>query len=129
MVSERIRAELTFSRDEIDSMERKPVPPGFFEPPPPPPRATEPEPTKPDEALYLEVPIDGVFGEQVFAAGIEKALRYARRYRIEHVVFRINSAGGDLHEAADEALEQASWLGEDIDLSFFDWENDLQNKD
>jgi ATP-dependent protease ClpP protease subunit len=101
MVSERIRAELSFSRDEIDSMERKPVPQGFFEPPPPPPRASEPAPTKPDEALYLEVPIDGVFGEEVFAAGIEKALRYARRYRVEHVVFRINSAGGDLDEAAD----------------------------
>lgn len=34
----------------------------------------------------------------------------------------------DLHDAAEEALEQASWLGEDIDLSFFDWENDLKNE-
>ncbi len=35
----------------------------------------------------------------------------------------------DLHEAVGEALEQASWLGEDIDLSLFDWENDLDNED
>jgi HEAT repeat protein len=30
---------------------------------------------------------------------------------------------GELHEAAQEALEELSWLGGEIDLSFMDWEN------
>ena len=30
---------------------------------------------------------------------------------------------GELHEAALEALEELTWLGGDIDLSFMDWEN------
>ncbi len=34
----------------------------------------------------------------------------------------------ELYQAAEEAIEEASWLGEDIDLSLIDWENDLENE-
>ncbi len=48
-----------------------------------------------------------------------------------HVLVQLTEdpEASDLHEAAEEALEQASWMGEDIDMSLFNWENDLENED
>jgi hypothetical protein len=53
----------------------------------------------PQDTLYLEVPIEGVFGKDIYADGVNAALRYAGRYRIHHVVFVVNSPGGDLDES------------------------------
>jgi len=56
------------------------------------------------ETLYLEIPIEGVFGEDVHAEGVSQALRFAERRGIEHVVFRLNSPGGYLF-AADQIVD------------------------
>jgi hypothetical protein len=94
-----IRTTLRLDRSEIGSIERKPLPEGFFDPPPPPPQASDPMAHSPQDTLYLEVPIEGVFGKDIYADGVNAALRYAGRYRIHHVVFVVNSPGGDLDES------------------------------
>ncbi len=49
---------------------------------------------------YLEIPIEGVIGEQVFAEEIEKVLVWAARgSAAKHIVFRIKSPGGFVDEA------------------------------
>jgi ATP-dependent protease ClpP protease subunit len=93
-----IRATVTFPKDEVKSMEKKDLPAGFFAPPPADPRVSSPDQFTPDQSLYLEVPIIGEIGKQVLADGIASALSYARRHRIRHVVFHIDSEGGDLDE-------------------------------
>ena len=97
-VTATIRTTLRLDRSEIESIERKPLPEGFFDPPPAPPRLSDPQKDSPQDTLYLEVPIVGEFGRDVFADGVSKALRYAKRYRILHVVFVIDSEGGDLED-------------------------------
>jgi len=94
-----IRTTLRLDRSEVESIERKPLPQGFFDPPPPAPRVSDPKAQSAQDTLYLEVPIEGVFGKDVFADGVNAALRYARRYRIRHVVFVVDSPGGDLDES------------------------------
>jgi HEAT repeat protein len=39
----------------------------------------------------------------------------------------IDPEASDVHNAAIEAIEEMGWLDSDIDLSLFDWENDLDN--
>jgi hypothetical protein len=94
-----IRTTVRLDRSEVESIERKPLPQGFFDPPPPPPQASDPMAHSPQDTLYLEVPIEGVFGKDIYADGVNAALRYAGRYRIHHVVFVVNSPGGDLDES------------------------------
>jgi hypothetical protein len=94
-----IRTTVRLDRSEVESIERKPLPQGFFDPPPPAARVSDPKAHSAGDTLYLEVPIEGVFGKDVFADGVNAALRYARRYRIRHVVFVVDSPGGDLDES------------------------------
>ncbi|MHC4967759.1 MAG: Clp protease/crotonase-like domain-containing protein [Planctomycetota bacterium] len=98
-VSPTIRTTLRLARADVESIERKPVPEDFFDAPPAAPRVSDPEALSPQDTLYLEIPIQGEFGRDVFADGVDAALRYARRYRIRHVVFAVDSPGGDLDEA------------------------------
>jgi hypothetical protein len=97
-VTPTIRTTLRLERSGIRSIERKPLPEGFFDPPPPPPQVSDPQTQSPRDTLYLEVPIKGEFGREVYADGVSAALRYARRYRIRHVVFLVDCPGGDLDE-------------------------------
>jgi hypothetical protein len=99
MVSASIRAPMRFDRDEIASIETKPLPAGFFDPPPAPERMSDPSSFSRDNTLFLEVPIRGRFGVDVFEEGLSAALRYARRHRIPHIVFTIDSEGVGLEEA------------------------------
>ncbi|MHC4992328.1 MAG: hypothetical protein ACYTGC_15250 [Planctomycetota bacterium] len=100
MISPTIRTKLSLKRSEIRSAERQPLPQGFFDPPPVPDRAPPPQDRPAEALLYLEVPVMGALGEDVFAHGIDKALRYARRHGVHHVVFVIDSTGqGNLDEA------------------------------
>jgi hypothetical protein len=50
---------------------------------------------KPPTTRYLEVPVIGRIGAQVRPEGIEKALTYAGAHAIPHVVFYVDSQGGD----------------------------------
>ncbi len=47
------------------------------------------------EESYLEVPIVGRFGETVTARGVDDALRAAESLGADHVVFTVDSRGGD----------------------------------
>jgi hypothetical protein len=98
-VAPTIRATINLPRAEIKSIERQPLPPGFFDPPPPAARVSKTDDFAPGASLYLEVPIIGRFGTDVHADGVLAAIRYAQRHRIEHVVFPIDSTGGSYEEA------------------------------
>ncbi len=96
----RVRAELTFGVSEVANIERKPVPDGFFSPPKAEPRVSDRSTFDADDTLYIEVPIHGRLGEDVFADGVGAALRYAERHGVGHVVFTIDSSGGTVDEAS-----------------------------
>jgi len=93
----RIRAVLTFQRAEIESLERKKLPPGFYDPPSAPAKPTKA--WKRGQVPYLEIPIVGNIGEEILADAIGLSLRYAKRHSIQHVVFLIDSTGGSVDEA------------------------------
>jgi len=97
-----VRTTLKVPRSEVKSIEKKPVPPGFFEPPPAPSRISDPKAFGAQDTLYLEVPIVGKFGEAVYADGVAQVLAYAKRNRVRHVVFNIDSTGwNNIDEAGD----------------------------
>jgi hypothetical protein len=53
------------------------------------------------ENTYLEIPIEGRFGDQVTARGVEDALKIAECLQAKHIVFSIDSKGGDQVVARD----------------------------
>lgn len=92
-----VRAKLTLKRADVASIEKKPLPEGFFE-------ASDPEePVASSQqsgpTLYLEIPIVGRFRDTVFAHAVRSALSYANAKKIGHVVFTIDSPGGAIDEA------------------------------
>ncbi len=93
-----IRTTLHLRRLEVRSIEQRPLPDGYFDPPPAAPRVSDPTAFAGGETLYLEVPIAGRFGTDIFADGLAEILRYARRYRIRHIVFVVDSEGGEFEE-------------------------------
>lgn len=97
-MSPTVRATVRIDRAQIESIERAPVPEGFFDPPPVAPRAASPAQDGAAHTLYLEVPIIGAFGTDVLAEGVDQAIRYAKRYLIPHIVFVIDSEGGELDD-------------------------------
>ena len=97
----RVRATLNFDASEIASIEDTKLPTGFYEPTKPAPRISDPRKFRENQTLYLEVPVIGAFGKQVFADGLARTLSYARRHKIQHVVFFVESSGGNLDEARE----------------------------
>ena len=96
-----VRATLGFDRAEVKNVEKKELPPGFYEPPPAAARVSDAARFRPDQPIYLEIPIMGVFGRDVVADGVRSVLIYAKTHRIPHLVFFIDSAGGDIDEARE----------------------------
>jgi hypothetical protein len=97
-----VRTVLKVKRSEVKSLEKKPLPPGFFDPPPAPERQSDPKAFSAADTPYLEIPVVGRFGKDVYAQGVRAGLMYAARYRIRHIVFFIDSEGfNDLDEAID----------------------------
>lgn len=97
-----VRTVLKVKRSEVKAVEKKAVPPGFFDPPRAPERQSDPKAFTAADMPYLEIPIVGRFGKDVYGQGIRAALTYASRYRIRHIVFTIDSQGwNDLDEAID----------------------------
>lgn len=94
-----IRATLSFPRSDVKKIEEKALPPGFFEPPPADARVSDAKKLRPDQTLYLEVPITGVLGKDVFAEGLSPVLAYASKHGVQHIVFVIDSPGGDFDDA------------------------------
>ncbi|HYD01704.1 MAG TPA: ATP-dependent Clp protease proteolytic subunit, partial [Phycisphaerales bacterium] len=48
---------------------------------------------------YIEIPIKGGFGEEIFASGVQRALTEAKSRKIKHAVFVIDSPGGVVADA------------------------------
>jgi hypothetical protein len=53
------------------------------------------------ENPYLEVPLEGRFGEEITARGLEEAFALAECAAAKHIVFTIDSRGGDQAAARD----------------------------
>ncbi|MEZ6241753.1 MAG: hypothetical protein R3B57_01795 [Phycisphaerales bacterium] len=49
--------------------------------------------------LYMEIPIKGGFGEEVYPKGIAESLKWAHENGVTDVIFRINSPGGEVWAA------------------------------
>ena len=150
-----IRSKLTFRRIDVRTMEKGPVPDGFFgaEPkritgkpesspegtplakaPESAPSGKKPAETKPAKdtyaaGAYLDVPLIGTFGEDIYPKGVEAALTAAEERGIKHVVFHIKSPGGEVwaarkiaeilaehegkvttHALIEEALSASIWV-------------------
>lgn len=112
-----IRTQVTLQRREIASIERSELPKDFFsgggakeraasrparEPTPERPAPVS-RPMRTEELKYLEIPIVGVFGEDIIPVGVSEALQQARRRGVSHIVFRIDSGGGQVWAADDIA--------------------------
>ena len=93
-----VRVKLGFPRQEVASVAEKELEPGFFEAPRTPPRASDPKKFSEDATLYLEVPVIGEVGTHIHAAGIAPVLQYAKAHGIGHLVFMVDSPGGDADE-------------------------------
>ena len=94
-----IRTTLTLKHPEIASVTQSPVPDGFFDPPAVADRVSDAHSFTAKDNLYLNVPIIGTFGQTVLAKGLSNTLAYAARHGIPHIVFLVDSDGGDLDEA------------------------------
>lgn len=93
-----IRAKLTFPASEAAKVDASPAPDGYFDEPAAPARKGGSGAR--GETLYVVVPIDGQFGKQVVATGVGRALSYAVRNHIRHVVFDVNTRD---HASVEEA--------------------------
>jgi len=102
-----ITTRMTFRRSEIESIEKGELAEKAETPQKRPARRdTRPEPARPTRAdeprtEYLVVPIRGVFGEQVGPQGVRDVINHAMRRDIEHIVFEIDSPGGQVWAAEE----------------------------
>ena len=97
-----IRVTLTLQKNQIRHIENKSVPDGFYDPKPVvSARDSDPTSFDPDDTLYLEVPIIGEFDKQIVADGVRRSLAYASRYNIKHIVFEVDSVGGNIDVASE----------------------------
>jgi hypothetical protein len=95
-----IRAQIKVPAQNIEKVIEKELPATYFDPPAADKRISKAGAFKPGDELYLEVPLTGTFGVNIFARGIQRVLSYARRNRVKHVVFVLDSTGAnDLAEA------------------------------
>jgi hypothetical protein len=94
-----IRAKVSFKRSDVKSVEKSALPDGFFNDSENEPRAAGTQASAKEPTLYLEVPINGRFKEQVFARVVRSSLVYSKARSIKHVVFTVDSTGGALDEA------------------------------
>jgi hypothetical protein len=93
---------LTLKRSDISLIERtgNAVRPGYFEEKDKPKQADDAAGNDDDSAtLYVLIPIHGEIGKESMADGVENALDGARRAKIRHVVFDIDTPGGSVAHA------------------------------
>jgi hypothetical protein len=99
-----VRVIVGFPKRDVKTVEKKPLPPGFFEVSAAAEEAAKAPPgrqARTGEVLYLEIPIRREFGKEVLASGVAAALTHARNRGVQHVVFTVDSEGGDLDEAIE----------------------------
>ncbi len=96
-----IRVTLRLPHAQIAEVKRQDVPAGFFSQRPKEIESSKRITASSEKAvLYLDIPIKGAFGKDILAEGVARALMHALRSSIKHVVFTIDSPGGDYGEAA-----------------------------
>lgn len=105
----RIRTTLRFSAADVDRVEERPLPAAFFDHPRDDAARAAADLDAPsgrarDATYYVEAPIRGVFGIDVLPRAIEETLDFAVRRGIRHVVFTIDSPGGEVWAADAIAL-------------------------
>lgn len=62
-----------------------------------PPDVPEPKPDSVGRNAFLEIPLRGTYGEEINVEGVKHVLMYAaERDAIRHIVFRLDSGGGQL---------------------------------
>lgn len=103
-----IRITASVTRAKVASIEKKPLPEGFFDAGAG--KSTKPVKFPPGSTPYLEVPFVGRIGTDVVSPGIARCLNYAAGQQIRHVVFVVDSKGGDIDSAREirKALEAQS---------------------
>ncbi|MEE8142015.1 MAG: hypothetical protein V3T77_02840 [Planctomycetota bacterium] len=90
------RVTFRLAMKDIARIEKKPLPEGYFNTEVKAAhRVSDAKSFPPDAHLYLEVPIVGRFGSQVVPQGVSRSLSYATRHGIQHIVFFVDSQGGD----------------------------------
>lgn len=116
-----IRSTMTLPRRDIQTIEKKDLPEGFFATP-----AAEPKPAKtaapktqepktptavqPAKERYAIIPLRGVFGEDFDAEYVEAAIKDAERRKAPNIVLLLDSTGGLVAEATKigEVLDKYS---------------------
>lgn len=106
-----IRTQLTFGRAEVESVTQSPLPENFFSPAPGEVSSKKRSDFADDATLYITVPVVGVVGKDVLAVGVRRALAYAQRNGIQHVVFDVNSDGGSIDETLAIVAEMKKYEG------------------
>ncbi len=106
------RVVLSFPRVNVKSVEAKAIPERFFERAPAEARVSDSRRVKDPGSLFLEVPIIGDLGRQVFARALSPVLAYAKRWAIPHIVFVIDSRGGSRDEMREIYLLLKEYSGD-----------------
>ena|GEM_PF-2508681 len=113
-----IRSTITLDRMQVESVDRSPLPDGFFGPtkqlpsdsPQSEQKSTSPAARK-QTTKYMEIPLEGEFGVEIQPDGVREALSLAKRRGVKHIVLAIKSPGGRV----DAAREIASIIAEHMD--------------
>jgi hypothetical protein len=90
-----IRTKISFPRSEVAKVTTAPLPADFFNAVP----DQQPVQVVTGQNLYLDIPVNGIIGKDIYADGILRALNYAKSHGCKAVVFEINSTGGSVEEA------------------------------
>jgi hypothetical protein len=102
-----IRTKITFKPSEVEKASKSPLPKDFFSPPAdqlPGAKST----ANPDDNTYIQIPIVGIIGKDVFGVGVERTLAYAKGKGVKYIVLYYDSDGGSIDETAriSRALEK-----------------------
>ncbi len=103
-----IRVTASVARAKVESIKKKPLPEDFFDAGAG--KSTRPAKFPPGSTPYLEVPFVGRIGTDVVSPGIVRCLNYAAGQKIPHIVFVVDSKGGDIDSVREirKALEAQS---------------------
>ncbi len=90
-----IRTKISFPKRDVTKVVTSPLPANYFNAVP---DQAPAQAAVPGQTLYLDIPINGVIGKDIFADGLLRALNYAKARGCKAIVLEINSTGGSLEE-------------------------------
>ncbi len=94
-----IRTKISFKPSEVEKTTKSPLPKDFFSP------SADQLPgaksiANPDDNLFIQIPITGIIGKDVFGLGVERTLAYAKGKGVKYIVLYFDSDGGSIDETA-----------------------------